>query len=128
MILEEWSKRAKDNDNVKKDTRMTFEQMLQQSHGISLDKGFWAQGNKRNKAEMIALMHSELSELLEAVRLPGTIKSNKIPNYTEEAEELADVIIRALDYAGGWGIDVQGAIEAKLNYNAKRPTKHGKKF
>lgn len=114
--------------NIKQDTRMTFEEMLSKAHGLAVDKGFWDKGANRNKGEMIALIHAELSEMLEAVRLPGIVKSEKIPYYTAEAEELADVIIRALDYAGGWGIDVQGAIEAKLKYNETRPVKHGKSF
>lgn len=82
----------------------------------------------RSPAEGIALMHSELSEMLEAYR-DGDPRSEKIgDNFSQVEEELADLIIRALDFAGGFGLNLDGAIAAKLERNAKRPYKHGKSF
>ena len=72
----------------------------------------------RNKGEMIALMHSELSECLEAVR--KNQMDDHLPNRKGEEVELADTIIRILDYAGGFNLDVVGALAEKFEYNQKR--------
>lgn len=90
------------------------------------EKGFWDEGRMRNKGELMALMHSEISEMLEAVRRKVPAMAEKVPEFTEEEEELADLFIRGLDYAGGFGLRLGDAILAKLKYNAMRPFKHGK--
>lgn len=41
--------------------------------------------------------------------------------------ELADVIIRVLDYCGYAGIDIDAAISQKHEYNKSRPYRHGGK-
>lgn len=41
--------------------------------------------------------------------------------------ELADIIIRTLDTAAAWGIDIDAAIERKMAYNLTRAHKHGRK-
>lgn len=41
--------------------------------------------------------------------------------------ELADVIIRILDYCGYAGIDIEAAIRQKHEYNKSRPYRHGGK-
>lgn len=102
-----------------------FEGFLRAVHENAKAKGFW--DGERNAGEAIALMHSELSEALEALR-QGNPSSEKIPPYTQLEEELADVVIRVLDFAGGHGLDLAGAIIAKHAYNAHRPRLHGKKF
>ena len=94
---------------------------------IATDKGFWEKD--RNDAEMIALMHSELSEALEAIRHEGyELVSEHIPNYNRVAEEMADVVIRVLDFCEARNIDLGSAIVAKMEFNITRPYKHGKKF
>lgn len=99
-------------------------------HDWACEKGFWdievKHGGYRNNGEMIALMHSELSELLEAYREPGL--SEKIPNFTQAEEEAADVLIRLLDFSVGRDIRLKEAVIAKMHYNEGRPYKHGKEF
>jgi NTP pyrophosphatase (non-canonical NTP hydrolase) len=73
---------------------------------------------QRNKGEMIALMHSELSEMLEAVRKDSL--DDKLTHRRGEEVELADLLIRALDYAGAYGLDLDGAIREKRAFNATR--------
>ena len=93
-------------------------------HEINVSKGFW--DGACNNAEKIALMHSELSEALEADR--KNLPSDKIPDFTGLEEELADCIIRILDFAGYHKLELAKAITAKLRYNLTRPYKHGKNY
>lgn len=50
-----------------------------------------------------------------------------IPKFTGVEAEFADAIIRLMDMSVGYGLDVSGAIVAKMKYNVTRPYKHGKK-
>lgn len=93
----------------------------------AVDKGFRTREVKRNAGELIALMHSELSEGLEAVR--KQIEScDHIPEFSGIEEEMADTIIRILDFGDEYGLRIPEAIVAKHNYNTTRPHKHGKQF
>lgn len=94
-------------------------------HDMAVSKGFWA--DDRPEASSIALMHSELSEWLEAIR-EGNPQSEKIPDYSAAEEEAADLIIRVLDESARRGYRIGQAVVAKMNYNAGRPYKHGKEF
>lgn len=83
---------------------------------------------ERNLAEMIALMHSELSEALEALRV-GNPTSEKLPSRSHVEEEFADVVIRIMNMAAYCKYDIASAILDKMAYNKTRPFKHGgKKF
>ncbi|NCC41625.1 MAG: hypothetical protein EOM21_19840 [Gammaproteobacteria bacterium] len=110
-------------------------------HSIARSKGFYdaerdllaapVDFDMREKLKLaldqasIARMHSELSEAVEAIR-HGNLRSEKIPSHTHEEEELADCIIRILDYCGAKGYDIGGAIVAKSEYNEGRAYMHGK--
>jgi hypothetical protein len=73
---------------------------------------------ERNKAELICLMHSELSECMEGER--KELMDTHLPRRRMAEVELADVLIRIFDYAGAFGYDLDGAVAEKRAYNRQR--------
>lgn len=73
---------------------------------------------QRNKGEQMMLIVSEISEAMEGAR--KNLKDDHLPHRTMEEVEMADAIIRILDYCGGHGLDLEGAFEDKMTYNAQR--------
>lgn len=98
--------------------RPCLNDLIGECHSIARSKGWWE--DERNDGELIALMHSELSEALEAMRARGS-KDNI-------AEELADCCIRIFDFCGAREIDLEKILVKKIEYNKTRPYRHGKKF
>ena len=119
-------------------------------HNNSVAKGFWNEPNT-NITEKIMLVVTELSEAVEAMRkLSKNELSHSISlcNSTTEdfdlngydhydfekfikdsvGDEFADSIIRILDLCGRLGIDIEGHIKYKMEYNSTRPYLHGKQF
>lgn len=72
----------------------------------------------RNFGEVVALMHSELSEALEADR--KGLMDDKLPHRDGREVEFADCIIRILDTAAALGLDVAGAVIEKNRFNRQR--------
>lgn len=98
-------------------------------HGMAKDKGFWPkEKKKRNVGELLALVHAELSECLEATREAKPMPDHHVPEFENRVVELADAVIRIFDMAEGLGWPLVDALIAKARYNATRPHKHGKRF
>lgn len=100
--------------------------MQQEFYQNSKNHGFY-DGKEINDAEKICLMHSELSEALESCR-HGDPPDDKVPNFSGMEAELADCIIRILDFAEAKNLKVIEAVVEKHKFNLTRPYKHGKTF
>lgn len=74
-----------------------------------------------------ALIHGEVSEAMEAAR-EGNKPSEKIPDFSSIEEEMADIVIRCMDWSEQKGYRLADAIVAKHEFNKTRPYKHGGKL
>lgn len=118
-------------------------ELSKQVHQNAKDKGFFEK--EKNIGEMLALIHSEVSEALEADRKGKycTVSINAVNGWVSEddfitsfkknvkgtfEEEMADIMIRVMDMCAFKGIDLEAHIKAKMRYNAGREKYHGKKY
>ncbi len=146
---------------------MELNNLIKKSHMVAVEHGWWEE--PKSIGELLALIHSEVSEALEehrngyapnktyysgkeklevetdSVTLINIVESpNKIDGDTSIISnfgkdnlnvnkpegipsELADVVIRVADMCGYYGIDLEKAIEEKMEYNETRSHKHGEK-
>lgn len=98
---------------------MDIRSLVKTAHENALSKGFW-DGTAALIPVKLALIMSEGAEALEAHR--------KEYGREQFAEELADIVIRVADLAGGLDIDLQAAIEKKVAKNSDRPHLHEVKY
>lgn len=95
---------------------MTIRELQSEIHIVAANHGWWE--TKREIPELLCLIHSEVSEALEAYRNGDDANM---------AEELADVAIRLMDLCEAYEIDLESEIYNKHKINKKRPYRHGGK-
>jgi len=104
--------------------RAVISKLMDECCATAVRHGWWESG--RQFPEIAALIHSEVSEAFEFYRHDNP-NSDHIPAFSGMEEELADVLIRVFDYCGNHNLDLGGALLAKMEFNDKRPYKHGGK-
>lgn len=93
------------------------------AHKTAVDAGWYrdpatGRPKERNVGEMIALMHSELSEALEADR--KDLMDDKLPHRHGVEVEMADLLIRVFDFAEVKGFDLARTVLEKNQFNRTR--------
>lgn len=92
-------------------------------HQANVDAGWWTdletgERKQRNKGELLMLIVTEIAEAMEGER--KDLMDDKLPHRKNAEVELADAFIRILDYCGGFGYDLAGAMQDKLEFNRTR--------
>lgn len=109
--------------------RMSVTEYVKKIGANSEKHGFHAVNTRPN--DQLVLIHCEVSEVVEELR-KGKGLTEVYYNEAGKPEgipiELADIVIRCMDFADQFGIDLEAAINEKMAYNETRPYLHGKKF
>lgn len=125
----------------KVETPISISQWQKVVYELAASKGFHTEGTDNKSREMIAVfimnIISEASELWESFRVGQMDKPcDKAEKMSEMGlkglmcaeEELADIVIRAMDTAESLGINLEEAIKVKHAYNSTRAFRHGNKL
>lgn len=120
----------------------SMERLVKLCHLNSRTKGFWTGLANENVPTKLALIHSEVSEMLEAFRKgnppidkpcdivdlnssDATTTRITTRRITGMEEEAADILIRLCDLCGYLDIDLGRVTLSKMAFNATREYRHG---
>lgn len=112
-----------------------LDSMVREVRELNRDKGWYEED--RSVGDMVALLHAEVSEMLEAYR-EGKFADQTVLTQKNDGKpavlkpegfkvEAADVFIRLLDMCARYDIDLWAEFRKKMEYNWTRPYKHGGK-
>jgi NTP pyrophosphatase (non-canonical NTP hydrolase) len=109
---------------------MRLNELQDKCHKLAVEAGWYEEGFKKTDTEALMLVVTELAEAVECLRKgeeetwadPVTGKLKGL------SSEIADAVIRLLDYSAYKKLDLETIIDKKLEYNKTRGIRHGKKF
>lgn len=91
-----------------KESKMMWNNLAAQVHEDNVKKGFWPGGiSNRNVGELLALVHSEITEAHDAVL--SNSNDDKLSDLPGFDVEIADAMIRLLDASAAYEVDLGGA-------------------
>jgi len=91
-----------------------------EANDVAIEHGWYEE--ERPIPELLCLIHSEISEALEAYR-----KNIPVGEKGWIGEELADAVIRIWDMCEYLNIDIAKEVNKKHEFNKLRPYRHGNK-
>ncbi|WP_217898632.1 hypothetical protein [Photorhabdus luminescens] len=97
-------------------SKLSISELQKVVHQQNIDAGWW--DKQREKGTLLCLIHSEISEAMEGER--KNLRDDHLPHRMSAEVELADAIIRILDYAEAFNYDIESALIEKLEYNKQR--------
>jgi len=95
---------------------MNINEIQKKIHAQNVEMGWW--DKPREKGTLLMLVVSEVAEAMEGER--KDLMDDHLPHRKMAEVELADAVIRILDYAEAFGYDVQSAMLEKIAYNRSR--------
>lgn len=122
---------------AKKISKFKLKKLSKLCYKEAKNKGFHNKTEKPVLANYLMNLHGEISELWEAYRASKLdepcdksikMKELGILPLSSFEEELADIFIRTCDTAEAFGINLEKAVLAKMQFNRSRPHRNGGKI
>ena len=107
---------------------MNITELKKEIYESALAKGWW-ENSKETPMDKVILFHNEISEAVEEFRNGHELTEIYIKDGKPEGFpiEIADCIIRMLDFCQRYNVPIEQALRTKIDYNKTRPYRHGGK-
>ena len=96
-------------------------------HNTACEHGFWSETPHGTDPTTIVALAKLMLVTTEVAEAAEVVRNLLQESRSHLAEELADIIIRALDLSHAYGCDIGRAVAEKMEANRQRPYMHGKK-